>query len=87
MHSHYLPLDSATSPLGLLPMPTAEEVAGFAQLYERKYGARLESDQAQRQLSGLMRFLYLTRTASPGPVLTAPPEAAGAAALDGARPD
>lgn len=87
MHSHYSPPDSATAPLGLLPTPTAEEVAGFARLYERKYGARLDSDQARRQLSGLMRFLYLTRTASPGPVPTATPGAAGAAAPDGARPD
>ncbi len=56
---------NGSAPLGLLPTPTAEEVAGFIQLYERKYGATLDSAQAMRVLSGLVRFLYLTRTASP----------------------
>ncbi len=54
-----------SSPLGLLPTPTTEEVTGFIELYERKYGATLDSAQALRVLSGLVRFLYLTRTASP----------------------
>ena len=82
MDAQYLRSDSATAPLGLLPSPTAEEVAGFVRLYERKYGATLESDQARRLLSGLMRFLYLTRTASPAPVPNATSKAAGVHALE-----
>ena len=57
--------DPKSAPLGLLPIPTPADVTGFAVLYERKYGVKLDSDQAGRLLSGLMRFLYLTRTESP----------------------
>jgi len=53
------------APLGLLPVPTPEEVAGFVTLYQRRYGIPLETSQAQQILSGLMRFLYLTGSPPP----------------------
>lgn len=55
------------SPLGLLPVPTPEEVAGFVTLYERRYDISLEPEQARQVLSGLMRFLYLTGSKRPTP--------------------
>ncbi|MGI4791066.1 MAG: hypothetical protein ACRYFS_19745 [Janthinobacterium lividum] len=71
-----------SAPLGLLPTPTPEDVAGFAVLYERKYGAKLDSDQARRLLAGLMRFLYLTRTASPRSSSADPPNSVDPSSID-----
>lgn len=62
----------------LLPIPTEREVEGFAELYRTKYGISLGPAEAARQLGGLMRFLYLTRTAPP-----AEREESGATSFDG----
>ncbi|MGI4791068.1 MAG: hypothetical protein ACRYFS_19755 [Janthinobacterium lividum] len=48
-----------------LPTPNEEEIHGFMELYRTKYGKELDKVDAQRMLSGLMRFCYLARTRPP----------------------
>ena len=49
----------------ILPTLNEEETVGFMELYRTKYGKELDKGDAQRMLSGLMRFSYLTQPRPP----------------------